>query len=620
MRGFRFDNFRVLPENEAAVDRCRRVAALEEGAAAPLLLLGGPGRGKSHLLWAIVNQVRQSQKPAALVLVTPKEFPERVKLLGVNPEPVQRSRHGLLLVDGLEKFREDAPALEAVVKTFLDNHFLVAMSSSQMPIQLEAFSAGFKRQLTAADSVHLGGLEPQGKLAMSPSIIERLDAAKVQRLNTELEEWKAEAQRLRSSERDIEAERQRLTRELREANARADEWRERATKQEETERLGRQMESRLAEVQENALHLGETLQQARRERDDAQELVRELERRIQDLSSLADELDTARAALAEAEPAMQQLRAEVDTLRTKAERSDAKVRALEQGLVAAGREQARLQGLVDAQAGTEDALREAAEARERAIEESRAVAEQAAAVLDHLIAVRPDASDTTGEAFPMILEFLERLRERQSTGDMDLTDRLSALAGGEESAAQRMLREKLAEAASENTLRAELYEDARAEQGRLDVELGLLRGRMQETKYELERTRRLNAMIAGELDGVRQTAAAEAARHSMLLADVSRGLRGLAEWCAPGSGAPDLAALHDMLCALLAVTDGKQSATARDSESPAAQLQPHLFEEAVKSRALLEELSGPAQPEAAPADESDEFAHTIDRILAGDDA
>jgi len=618
MRGFRFDNFRVLPENEAAVARCMRVAALEEGAAAPLLLLGGPGSGKSHLLWAIVNQVRQSQQPAALVLITPKEFPDRVKQLGVDPGPIQRSRHGLLLVDGLERFREEAPALEAVVKTFLDNHFLVVMTSSRLPIQLEEFSVPFKRQLTAAETAHLGGLEAPGKLAVSPSIMARLDAAKSHRLQEELDELKAEAQRLRVSERESEAERQRLARELRETEYRAAEWRERAAKQEETERLARQMESRFTEMQENSAHLGEMLQQARRERDEAQELVRELERRIQELGAVSDELEHTREALAATQPEMDRLREEATELRVKAERSEAKVRALEQGLVAAGREQARLKGLVDAQAGMEEALREAAEARDRAIDEARSIAEQAAAVLDHLVASQPAASDATGEAYPLILDFLNRLRDQRSTVDIDFSGRLTALAEGAESAAQRLLREQLSEAASEGAIRAELYEDARAQQGRLDVELGLLRGRSQQAAFELERMRRLNSLMTGELEALRQNAAAESARATLLLAELSRGLRGLAEWSAPGSADLEREALHQSLCALLAAAEGETAPATADAAS-LSERQPHLFEEAERSRALLEQLSGPPAPEVKIEAPSGEFERAIDRILAGDE-
>jgi len=644
MRGFRFENFRVLPENETAVARCRQVANLEEGSASPLLLLGGPGEGKTHLLWSIVNGVRDLGQPAALVLVTPNEFPERVKLLASNPEPIQRSRHGVLLVDGLERFTDDAATLEGVVKAFLDSHLLVVMSASKLPIQLEAFSAEFKRWLSSVDTVHLGGIASPERLSVSPSTLSKLEVAKSQRLSALAEEQQTEIEQLRESNRALEAEQLRLSRELREAQAAAEESRRRAAKQEETERLARQSETRITELQENAARLGEALAQARGERDEAQELVRELEARIQELmtgqeaaaaagealeekdaeiAKLRRHLESKDTEQAELRNAIQEREAELETGNAEIAQLVTRVGELEQqskemtaGIEEAGREQARLQGLVDAAAHVEEALREAREERDRAVDEARGVAEQAAAVLDHLVATQPDTADASGDAYPMIVEFLSRLREQRSAGDLELTRRLAGIVEGDETAAQQELRTKLDEAASSSQMHAELYEESRAEQGKLSVEAAALRGRLQETTYELERARKMHNLLTSEIDGIRQSAAGDAAESSVLLNELANKLRELADWCAPG-GKHEHDIVHYALAGIVSLLDQRRKESGRVAAPP--DRQPALFEEAERSRELLDRLSQPGTDAPTEAEPEDEFASTIDRILTGEE-
>jgi DNA replication protein DnaC len=55
--GCSFDNFDVLsPSHKRAVDACRRLVSGETGG---VVLLGGPGKGKTHLLVAIINALNK---------------------------------------------------------------------------------------------------------------------------------------------------------------------------------------------------------------------------------------------------------------------------------------------------------------------------------------------------------------------------------------------------------------------------------------------------------------------------------------------------------------------------------------------------------------------------------
>lgn len=144
MKDFRFDTFQINLANRAALEVCRDIAALEYAGPRPVVLLGAQGAGKSHLLWAIVNQVRASKVQTGLALVLAQEFPEKVRDLVRDPAPIQRGRSAILLVDELERFEENALELEAVVRLFVENNHQVVLASSVDPDRLGAFSAAFR--------------------------------------------------------------------------------------------------------------------------------------------------------------------------------------------------------------------------------------------------------------------------------------------------------------------------------------------------------------------------------------------------------------------------------------------------------------------------------------------
>lgn len=154
MKGRSFDTFELTPGNREAFDVCRRVAMLEEMGPSLMLLLGPEGSGKSHLLWSVAKQVRLSTIPVGLALVTPGDFPEKVRSLVEDPRPLQ-GRRAMLLVDNLEGFDLDARRLEAVIEAFLSHQHPVIVASNVQPNRLQKLSGPLRARFARSRSVIL---------------------------------------------------------------------------------------------------------------------------------------------------------------------------------------------------------------------------------------------------------------------------------------------------------------------------------------------------------------------------------------------------------------------------------------------------------------------------------
>lgn len=154
MKGRSFDTFELTPGNREAHDVCRRVASLEEMGPSLVLLLGPEGCGKSHLLWSIAKQVRLSSIPVGLALVTPGDFPDKVKSLVEDPRPLQ-GRRAMLLVDNLEGFDLEVRRLEAVIDVFLSHQHPVIVASNVQPNRLQKLSGPLRARFARSRSVIL---------------------------------------------------------------------------------------------------------------------------------------------------------------------------------------------------------------------------------------------------------------------------------------------------------------------------------------------------------------------------------------------------------------------------------------------------------------------------------
>jgi hypothetical protein len=149
MKGLTFSNFTVGENNRAAYDACQKVASLQSDPGKPVTLVGGKGAGKSHLLWAIVNECREDQAPDAVTLISADDFPRKIQEIANDPTPIMKSCPAVLLVDEMEQFKENLAELEAVVRVFLENGHAVVLASRVHPGALSEYSGKFKELLSS---------------------------------------------------------------------------------------------------------------------------------------------------------------------------------------------------------------------------------------------------------------------------------------------------------------------------------------------------------------------------------------------------------------------------------------------------------------------------------------
>lgn len=296
MKGYNFETFRVQEGNQIAYEMCRAVAALAYAGPQPIILLGPRGAGKSHLLWAIVHEVRGSTAKAGLGLVMAKEFPEAVRGLVQNPAPIQSGKPAILLVDELEHFQDNASDLEAVVQVFLNHGHSVVLASSVDPDRLVQFSQAFKELVRQGHLVEIRPPIPAGGNEDTAGLRSELDDARAEiaRLRAQLEEAGAkrshepgEATGETSAEQTVSTG---------DSAAEIQALRERLEAAEAAEATALEEQSRLEAYLRAKESIENTLKDVRAERDAALAALRQYEETAQ---SLFQQVESRRAAVGE---------------------------------------------------------------------------------------------------------------------------------------------------------------------------------------------------------------------------------------------------------------------------------------------------------------------------------
>ena len=155
MNGFGFETFQVVEGNRGAYEASREVAELECPGGTLTVLLGPEQAGKSHLLWSIARRVRGGSTRVGLALIMAREFPQKVRDLLRDPSPITGGRRAILLVDQLDRFRENVSELEAVVRLFLEHGQVVVAATCVHPARLAQFTEDFRRLLMASRVLEL---------------------------------------------------------------------------------------------------------------------------------------------------------------------------------------------------------------------------------------------------------------------------------------------------------------------------------------------------------------------------------------------------------------------------------------------------------------------------------
>ncbi len=180
MKNFTFDKFINHPSNQAAYELCERLSRLDRTLANLIVLLGESGAGKTHLLWAIVNQYRAAHFPAGVALISPSSFPDVVKKLASHPEKLTSSSPVVVLVDDLHDFDSVAAGeLEKVLFALHEHGHTAILATRKHPLLISALSGKCKALLSRGIIVAMAPLPEKTKIESENSCVLSLPANNV---------------------------------------------------------------------------------------------------------------------------------------------------------------------------------------------------------------------------------------------------------------------------------------------------------------------------------------------------------------------------------------------------------------------------------------------------------
>lgn len=145
--GMRFDNFVVGPGTKFPVAAAVSVADAPSKAYNPLLLFGGSGLGKTHLLSAIGRHIKEKNRNAKIAYVPADRFVETIgqatddKIRRKIREDLKGS--DLLLVDDMQFLAASEPAqleMAKIIDLLIDSKKQVVLASDRLPAQIPGLS------------------------------------------------------------------------------------------------------------------------------------------------------------------------------------------------------------------------------------------------------------------------------------------------------------------------------------------------------------------------------------------------------------------------------------------------------------------------------------------------
>ena len=141
---FSFDNFVVGPSNRLAHGAAIAVATRPGNVYNPLFIYGPPGVGKTHLLYAIANGIRESNPEANIVYIKGDEFTNELIAAitsGKNIEFRNKDREAdLFLIDDIQFIAGKEATQEEFFHTFnklYEEHKQIVMTSDRKPSDIQ---------------------------------------------------------------------------------------------------------------------------------------------------------------------------------------------------------------------------------------------------------------------------------------------------------------------------------------------------------------------------------------------------------------------------------------------------------------------------------------------------
>jgi len=202
---YRFDNFVLGKSNELGFAAASQIAQKPGDAYNPLLLYGGTGLGKTHLLHAIGNKIRE-QNPATKVLYLDSELfvSDMIKALrhgAIDDFKKHYRSAGALLIDDIQFFAGKKSSQEEFFHTFnalLDSKQQIVLTCDRYPKEVEGLEARLRSRFGWGLTVAIEPPDFETRVAILMN--------KAQEKGVQLEEPVAflVAKRLRSHVRDLE--------------------------------------------------------------------------------------------------------------------------------------------------------------------------------------------------------------------------------------------------------------------------------------------------------------------------------------------------------------------------------------------------------------------------------
>jgi chromosomal replication initiator protein len=202
---YRFDNFVLGKSNELGYAAASQIAQKPGDAYNPLLLYGGTGLGKTHLLHAIGNKIRE-QSPSMKVLYLDSErfVSDMIKALrhgAIDNFKKHYRSAGALLIDDIQFFAGKKSSQEEFFHTFnalLDSKQQIVLTCDRYPKEVEGLEARLRSRFGWGLTVAIEPPDFETRVAILMN--------KAQERGVQLRESVAflVAKRLRSHVRDLE--------------------------------------------------------------------------------------------------------------------------------------------------------------------------------------------------------------------------------------------------------------------------------------------------------------------------------------------------------------------------------------------------------------------------------
>ena len=169
----RFDNFVVGSANRIAVAAARAVAETPGTVYNPLFVYGGSGLGKTHLMSAIGNQVRQRDKSQAVELVTLDDFVhelhDAIAAGGTETFQAHYLQIGVLLIDDVQFLtghRETQTELLRIFNALTADGRQIVMSSDRPPVEIADVDERLITRLSGGLIVDMGMPDYETRMAI----------------------------------------------------------------------------------------------------------------------------------------------------------------------------------------------------------------------------------------------------------------------------------------------------------------------------------------------------------------------------------------------------------------------------------------------------------------------